>query len=150
FVSESRQQGALLERVAKDDLREFNEFTEGFIGVSEAHGALFALLDNARSGIAEDKLYDLAKTRLDQVRAAVGRLRATIESHQKEDVGAGRDISPETALLNSLKKYMSAVSTAVEVTTVDVGLASVQLRHANNSFIELARTFNDFLDTERR
>jgi len=149
FVSQSRQQGALIERVATDDLREFNEFTEAFIGLSQAHGALFDLLDDTRGRISEDKLYDRAKTRLDDLRSAVERLRRTVDEHKQHDLEQGRDISPEAALLLSGRQYLKAATTAVEITTVDPRLASKQLGRANESFIALSRAFNAFLDWER-
>jgi len=149
FVSQSRQQGALIERVATDDLREFNEFTEAFIGLSQAHGALFDLLDDTRGRISEDKLYDRAKTRLDDLRAAVERLRRMVDEHKQRDIEQGSDISPEAALLLSARQYLKAATTAVEITTVDPRLASKQLGRANESFVALSRAFNAFLDRER-
>jgi diguanylate cyclase (GGDEF)-like protein/PAS domain S-box-containing protein len=149
FVSESRRQGALIDRVAREDLQAINDFTEAFIGLSRAHGALFDQLGYVRERLTQDKVAELAQIRLEAVRAAVTRLQTTIEKHQRRDIEAGRDLSPEAELLKAAKQYLVTAETAVDIATAEPRVAAEQLGIANERFVAVSGAFNGFLDHER-
>ena len=150
FVYESRQQNELLIRIVERDFAEFNRHTDVFIDLSAQHIALYDLLTNARK-IDEETLYDDAKNRLHAIHEAIRKLektlpgRAAIERSGDEGATALRG-----DVLALMQAYRRTVTSSVEMTTVNIELASSQIALANERFIAMNRVFARLLDVQRK
>ncbi len=147
FSYEFHRQNALLARVAERDLAALDRYAGVFVNLSEEHMALYRLLNNAGK-IDEGSLYDQAKGHLYRIQTAIGALEEALP------VNPGEGHEHEFALLRSdlfarIQTYRRAATSAVEMSTLELSLASGQLIRANDAFVAMNRTFVKLLDRER-
>jgi diguanylate cyclase (GGDEF)-like protein/PAS domain S-box-containing protein len=147
FIFESQRQNELLTRVAERDLASYDRYSEVFINLSAQHIALYDLLTNARK-LDEEALYLQAKARLNTIHQAIGDIERTLP------LVAGSNDATVLALRSQLlaltQAYRLTVTSAVEMTTVNIALASAHITLANDRFIAMNRTFARLLDLQRQ
>jgi diguanylate cyclase (GGDEF)-like protein len=147
FLYEAQRQNALLTRIADREFAAFEVYSDVFVNLSAEHVALYELLSNAPK-VDEETLYDRAKERLYAVQAAIGRVDAALP-------GAAAGQHPELVrlrqeLVTLTHAYRRAVTSAVEMTTVNAALAPAHIAVANDRFIAMNRTFNKLLAVQRQ
>lgn len=149
FVLESQQQNVLLNRVAKKDMAAFDHYFEIFSEVSKQHMALYSLLSRAAK-LDEETLYDESKLRLTAIRNAVHRLEQVSEElavHQT--LASSRIQSLHQQLQRHTQAYQQSAAQAVEISTVNLKLATERLNLANDAFVMMNQSFSEVLDAQR-
>jgi diguanylate cyclase (GGDEF)-like protein len=147
FVFEAQRQNALLTRIAEREFAAFEVYSDVFIHLSAEHIALYELLSNA-SKADEETLYDKSKERLYAIQGAIAEVEASLPA-------AASGSHPELPqlrenLLALTHAYRRAVTSAVEMTTVNLNLAPTHIAVANDSFIAMNRAFNRLLSVQRQ
>ncbi len=147
FIFGSQRQNELLTHVAERELVAFNHYSDAFIDLSAQHIALYDLLTNAGK-IDEEALYLQAKGRLNAIHEAIGNLERTLPV----DAGGNdaRLSASRSDLLALTQAYRRTVTSAVEMTTVNIALAPSHIALANERFIAMNRAFAKFLDLQSR
>ncbi len=149
FVLESQQQNVLLNRVAKKDMAAFDHYFEIFSEVSKQHMALYSLLSRAAK-LDEETLYDESKLRLTAIRNAVHRLEQVSEElavHQT--LASSRIQSLHQQLQRHTQAYQQSAAQAIEISTVNLKLATERLNLANDAFVMMNQSFSEVLDAQR-
>ena len=147
FIYESERHNALLTRIAEHEFAAFELYSGVFGQLSAQHIALYELLSNAGK-TSEETLYDKAKVRLYAIHDAVAKLQAGLPAaatSEREESSALRE-----ELLAHTRAYRRAVTSAVEMTTVNMALAPSHIAVANDAYIAMNRTFNRLLDVQRQ
>jgi diguanylate cyclase (GGDEF)-like protein len=147
FVFEAQRQTALLTRIAEREFAAFEIYANVFIHLSAEHIALYELLSNA-SKADEETLYDKSKERLHAIQSAVGEVEAALPAAASGSHAELARLRENVIALTHA--YRRAVTSAVEMTTVDLSLAPTHIAVANNSFIAMNRAFNRLLNVQRQ
>lgn len=146
FVVESQRQNGLLDRIAERDFAAFDRYSTVFIHVSQQHMALYNLLYGA-SKFDEEALYDQAKQRLHGIHQAIRDIELALPAGTVER--DAHSVALRGTLLAHTQRYAKAVTSAVEMATVNLALAPGQLARANEYFTTMNFAFNNLLDAER-
>ncbi|HEY6897592.1 MAG TPA: response regulator [Rhodocyclaceae bacterium] len=149
FIHESQHQSTMFTNLAEHQLAASNQYSELFVSLSTQHLALYNLMATTNKG-HEETIYTQSKERLQAIREVIGGIERTLQSQAKK---AGEDIEFEAQqryLLLLTQDYLKTVTTAVEMTMVDVKLAATQVALANKSFETMNRAFSQLLESQRQ
>jgi diguanylate cyclase (GGDEF)-like protein len=146
FVYESERQNALLTRIAEREFTDFELYSDVFVELSAQHLGLYALLSDPGK-TSEEVIYDKAKERLYAIHAAIGKIESALASGAS---GAVESLNLRRELLALTYAYRRSVTSAVEMSTVNLALAPTQIAIANERFIAMNRAFNQLLKLQRQ
>jgi len=144
FTYESRRQNALLTSVAEEHLVAYEAYIDLFMELSEQQVGLFELLNSAAQ-FDEETLYDNAKRRLFAIHEATRKLREALSTGDSHDAGI---VALQREALALIEAYRKAVTSAVEMTTLNVTHAPRQIAFANQRFGAMNRAFEKLLDAQ--
>ncbi len=145
FLTVSNRQNSHLSMV-EAHLEEHSKLTELHQSLTREHMALFELLQQAAT-LNEEKLYEKSLSRLDTIRAATERFKDEIALDQLKIANA---VGLYKEVQSALRDYQQNMSSAVELTTVDLRLAAQKMVVANQEFIKMSLVFTRLMDDTRQ
>lgn len=137
-----------MEHISGQDLQLLDRYTDLFTDLSRHHMTLYQLLyDAPRSD--EGSIYDRGRALLDNIQLssnAIMKLFKDSNSHLQKNAFSLRQISE---LIDHLAAYRHKAISAIEMTSVDLNLASAYLNEANQLFSTMHENFAQLLDNAR-
>lgn len=143
----TKRQHDLVDHLINENLAVFDQSADIFNRLTVHHLELFDLLGEA-PGLDEAAVYESSKARIYRIRDTIGRLRESL----KQPSGPERPALSESlaAVYRLAAAYGEEATSAVTMTTVDLGLAPRMLASANQHFRALSTAFIDLLNAQRR
>jgi signal transduction histidine kinase len=146
FASFMSQQSRLRERGEHRVLEEFNTLLNYFGVLSRNHREIFSLLAPSTDPLDEEKVYVEGKPKLQAIHEVEGKLKRLSEMFPLSD-GKQRRLD---LLLKRLAEYKSEAISAIEMASVDIGLAHKFVMKANEKFTAMDNNFLAFLDITKQ
>ncbi|MDB5862200.1 MAG: hypothetical protein JWO70_6 [Betaproteobacteria bacterium] len=147
FVYESERQNALLTRISTHEFMDFELYADVFVHLSAQHVALYALLSDPRK-TSEEAVYDNAKERLYAIHGALAKIQTALPASANEGHAESTPLRHE--LLALIHAYQRSVTSAVEMSTVNIAVAPARIAAANDRFIAMNLAFNELLNVQRK
>ena len=149
FYWQTENQNAVLTRIAYQDLRLLDRYTDLFTELSRQHIRLYELLYDAGQKVDEGQIYDRGVEILD----AIAKLTDEMIQLSRTATSAGSldSFANETTqeLVTHLQAYRNAAISSVEMTSVGLQYAADYLTKANQHFTYMHEKFAERLDQAR-
>jgi methyl-accepting chemotaxis protein len=131
------EQKTLLHGFSSTELKKSEALAQLYSRFTTEHIAIFNVLAQAGTGGDEATLYAEGVKRLDALRSSLEHARAFATAYPLN--ARERDI--HTSLFTTLEKYHAASTTAIEMATVDLSLATESMLSSNTYFVNADREF---------
>jgi signal transduction histidine kinase/DNA-binding response OmpR family regulator len=136
----------LLAPVAQQDLVKIDKLTHLFSQFSTSHVRIFDLLSSASSGIDEEQLYEMGKKNLNLIHT----VRERIDDSADTLTLTEKEYRMHRVVSEEMRRYLAASTTAIEMASVDLRLATQYMVQANQSYSNVNRHFVSLLDEVRQ
>jgi len=144
FALESERQNALLQHLAREDLPALESLASVASTLARNHTELFALLHDAREQLDEEQLYERAKVQLEVMRQLSEQFEQTLDQPALREDEHLAVTALHQSLLEGTQAYVAQATSAIELSTVNLALASRELVAVNASFIRISEQLLQF------
>src|SRR5215204_274862 len=145
YLSILKARKATLAHVVRYDLEGIEQLSKLFSQLSTNHVQIFDLLASAATS-TEEQLYEGGKLHLHRIHKLISQFHEATETF----ILAEQEREIKNRLQERLVRYRDATITAIEMTSVDVVLATQYMTKANQSYSEVNRDFLALLDKARQ
>jgi signal transduction histidine kinase/HAMP domain-containing protein len=145
FLDSLRTQNAFLTRIAKHELVQIDRLASHFSELTANHVQIFDLLASAGAGVGEEQLYERGKRHLYRIHELTKRL----EELSRDPMLTEEERVLHSALGAEVKRYRDVAIGAIEMSTVNVALATQHMSKANSAYSEVNGAFLKLLDQAR-
>ncbi|MDX1366231.1 ATP-binding protein [Pseudomonas sp.] len=144
FALESERQNALLQHLAREDLPTLESLASAAATLAHNHMELFALLHDAREQLDEEQLYERAKVQIEVMRHLSEQFEQTLDQLSFKEDEHLAVTALHQSLLEGTRTYVAQATSAIELSTLNLDLASRELVAVNTSFIRINEQFLEF------
>jgi signal transduction histidine kinase len=141
LVLESERQNVLLQHLAHEELPALEMLTSVSNTLARNHTDLFSLLHDAREQLDEAQLYERAKAHIEVMRHLSEQFDQALGQPFLRDNEQLQIAELHQSLLESTRAYVTRAISAIELSTVNLNLASRELVAINGSFIRISEQF---------
>lgn len=131
------EQKTHLHAFSSNELKKSDALTHLYSQFSTDHIAIFNLLAKAGAGGDEGELYEEGVERLDALQESLGQAEKFAESHTLN----AQERSLYETLVQNLEAYHATSTTAIEMATVDLALATESILSSNAYFVKVDKDF---------
>src|SRR3989441_2790299 len=146
FFNVLNTQQALLSRITNQELVKIDDLSRLLSELTTNHVQIFDLLASAGSRLDEERLYEKGRQNLYRIHD----LTAQINRFSQDVMLTERERELHRALAEEVARYREVAISAIEMTTVNLALATQQMTKANKSYAEVNRIFLSLLNEARR
>jgi len=141
FALESQRQDALLQHLAREDLPALESLASVSSTLARNHTELFALLHDAREQLNEAQFYERAKVHIEAMRHLAEQFDRTLGQPSLRKDEHLQIAELHQSLIEGTESYVARAISAIELSTVNLGLASRELVAVNDNFIRISEQF---------
>jgi len=145
FLNNIRTQNAFLTRIANHELVQIDRLASHFSELTANHVQIFDLLASAGAGVREEQLYERGKHHLYRIHELTKRL----EELSRDPMLTEQERVLHKLLGDEVKRYREVAIGAVEMSTLNVALATQYMSKANSSYSNVNAAFLKLLDQAR-
>jgi signal transduction histidine kinase len=138
---ESERQNILLQHLTREELPALEMLTRVSNTLARNHTGLFSLLHDAHEQLDEAQLYERAKAHIEVMRHLSEQFDRALGQPFLRDNKQLQIAELHQSLLESTKAYVTRAISAIELSTVNLNLASRELIAVNVSFIRISEQF---------
>jgi signal transduction histidine kinase len=138
---ESERQNVLLQHLTREELPALEMLTSVSNTLARNHTDLFSLLHDANEQLDEAQLYERAKAQIEVMRHLSEQFDQALGQPFLGDNKQLRIAELHQSLLDSTRAYVTRAISAIELSTINLNLASRELVAVNSSFIRISEQF---------
>lgn len=138
---ESERQNVLLQHLTREELPALEMLTSVSNTLARNHTDLFSLLHDANEQLDEAQLYERAKAQIEVMRHLSEQFDQALGQPFLGDNKQLRITELHQSLLDSTRAYVTRAISAIELSTINLNLASRELVAVNSSFIRISEQF---------